>query len=217
MLNGGVNRPKFISASTVSGIDFVDNIANAANIYIVPQSSASFNYLNATANFTTPLWESGTAAFSPGDDDAKTLGRSSYRWSVVYATTPTINTSDERKKQDIAALDEAERRVAVAVKGLIKKFRFREAVNKKGEAARIHVGVIAQEVIQAFQAEGLDAMRYGIVCYDQWDAETAITTPVVDADGHKTGEVKTIRAARPAGDCYGVRYEELLAFIISAL
>jgi hypothetical protein len=44
-------------------------------------------------------------------------------------------------------------------------------------------------------------MRYGIVCYDQWDAE-------LDDDGNEI---------TPAGDSYGVRYEELLAFIIAAL
>jgi len=57
------------------------------------------------------------------------------------------------------------------------------------------VDITAPDVNAAFQAEGLDPMRYGIVCYDQWDATD-------DA---------------PAGDRYGVRYEELLAFIIAAL
>lgn len=135
------------------------------------------------------------AGVAPGTDNAYSSGISALRWSVVYAATGTINTSDERDKQDVAALDAAEKRVAVAIKGLVKKFRFKDAVQTKGDAARIHVGVIVQEVIAAFQAENLDPMRYGIVCYDQWDAE----------------------GDRPAGDRYGVRYEELLAFIIAAL
>jgi hypothetical protein len=40
--------------------------------------------------------------------------------------------------------------VAVSLKGLIKKFRFKESVQAKGDAARIHDGVIAQEVAAAF-------------------------------------------------------------------
>jgi len=131
----------------------------------------------------------------PHSDNTYNLGSATYRWGTVYAGTGTINTSDERAKQDIAALDAAEKRVAVALKGLVKKFRFKDAVQAKGDDARIHVGVIAQEVIAAFQAENLDPMRYGIVCYDQWDAEDD----------------------RPAGDRYGVRYEELLAFIIASI
>lgn len=138
---------------------------------------------------------SGCTNFLPLPDDTIALGTSGFRWSVVYAATGTINTSDEREKQQIRALTAAEQRVAVALKGLVKAFKFNSAVQAKGDDARIHVGVIAQEVIAAFQAENLDPMRYGIVCYDQWDAE---------------GE-------RPAGDRYGVRYEELLAFIIAAL
>jgi hypothetical protein len=137
----------------------------------------------------------GNNTFAPGSDNTVSLGTGGQRWSVVYAGTGTINTSDEREKQDIEALSDAECRVAAALKGLIKRFRFKDAVQTKGDDARIHVGVIAQDVIAAFQAEGLDPMRYGIVCYDQWDA--------------------TDNA--PAGDRYGVRYEELLAFIIAAL
>lgn len=217
MLNGATNRPKFISSSTVSGIDFVDNIANSANIYILPQSSAGFNYLNATANFATPLWESGTAGFSPGDDNVKVLGRSSYRWSTVYAATGTINTSDAREKQQIRNLSAAELAVAVKLKALVRAFKFNDAVEKKGDKARIHVGVIAQEVVEAFESEGLDANRYSIICYDEWEAEPEMTAHVLDDDGNETSEIKVTRSAKPAGNRYGVRYEELLAFIISAL
>ena len=137
----------------------------------------------------------GGGILYPDTDNTRTLGDGANRWSVVYAGTGTINTSDQREKQDIADLDAAEKRVAVALKGLVKKFRFKDAVAAKGQAARIHVGVIAQEVIAAFAAEGLDAARYGLLCYDEWEA---------------TDE-------RPAGNRYGVRYEELLAFIIAAL
>jgi Pectate lyase superfamily protein/Chaperone of endosialidase len=145
--------------------------------------------------------------FIPTTDNALSLGYTTYRWTTVYATTGTINTSDEREKQDIAALDAAEKRVAVALKGLVKKFRFKDAVVKKGDSARIHVGVIAQEVIAAFQVEGLDPMRYAIVCYDEWDE----LPEVLEADGSVS------RPKREAGNRYGVRYEELLAFIIAAL
>ena len=147
------------------------------------------------------------AGFVPQTDDAKPLGIASNRWSVVYAGTGTINTSDEREKQDIEFLNEAEKRVAVAIKGLIKKFRYKNAVERKGDDARIHIGVIAQEVKQAFEAEELDPMRYGIVCYDKWEA----TPAEIDEEGNIT------REAKPAGNAYGIRYEELFAFIITAL
>ena len=143
----------------------------------------------------------GTSAVLPTDgtgavnDNGRNFGAASVRWATIYAVTPTINTSDEREKQDIDLLGNAEKRVAVTLKGLVKKFRFKDAVQSKGDNARIHVGVVAQEAIAAFQAEGLDPMRYGMICYDEWGTEDDL----------------------PAGNRYGVRYEELLAFIIAAL
>lgn len=143
----------------------------------------------------------------PGADNTQTLGSASYRWSVVYAGTGTINTSDEREKQQIANLDDAERRVAVAIKGLVKKYKYNDAVTLKGDDARIHVGVIAQEVVAAFAAEGLDATRYALLCHDTWEAEPEET----DDEGN------VIKLGIEAGERYGIRYDELLAFMIAAL
>ena len=174
--------------------NFMNIVAGSGGIYSVVDGVSRFQ---ATASY-----------FRPIADGSYNLGTASNRFATIYATNATINTSDEREKQDIEALDEAEKRVAVALKGMVKKFRFRDAVHEKGDAARIHVGVIAQEVVAAFQAEGLDPMRYGIVCYDEWAAEDAVT----HAD---SGEI--VAPAREAGNRYGVRYEELLTFIIAAL
>lgn len=134
-------------------------------------------------------------------DNAISCGTAGNRWSVVYAGTGTINTSDAREKQQIRELSEAERAVAVRLKSMIRAFKFNDSVGEKGEAARIHFGVIAQDVKAAFESESLVAESYAILCFDKWDAE-------FDDDGN---EIK------PAGERYGVRYEELLAFIISAL
>jgi hypothetical protein len=123
-------------------------------------------------------------------DNACTLGLSSWRWSVVYAGTGTINTSDANLKQDVKELEQTELNVATAIKGLIKKFRFIDAVADKGEDARIHVGVIAQEVEQAFVNQGLDPRCYALFCEDTLE------------DGSKR---------------LGIRYDELLAFVIAAL
>ncbi len=137
----------------------------------------------------------------PAVTNTYSLGTATYKWTEVFATNGTINTSDERQKQNIRELSESEKSVANALKGLIKIYRFKNAVEKKGDDARLHIGVIAQEVMQAFEAENLDPMQYGIICYDRWE-------DVVDEDGN---------VITSAGDSYGVRYDELLAFIISAL
>ena len=92
------------------------------------------------------LQVSASDSFTPATDNITKLGSSSYRWTTVYATTGTINTSDATQKQQIVDLTQAEQAVAKAIKGLIKTFKFNDAVKTKGDDARIHVGVIAQDV-----------------------------------------------------------------------
>lgn len=150
-------------------------------------------------------------ALEPGVDNTQTLGTAGIRWSTVYAGTGTINTSDARTKQQIRPLSDAERAVAIRLKSLVRAFKFNDAVNEKGEAARIHFGLIAQDVKSAFESEGLVAEDYAILCHDVWDD---IVEDVVDEHGKPTGETAV---TTPAGDRYGVRYEELLAFIVYAL
>ena len=53
-----------------------------------------YNAVNSGIQFTDG-W------LAPVVDNVISVGASSYRWSVVYATNGTINTSDEREKRDI--------------------------------------------------------------------------------------------------------------------
>ena len=128
-------------------------------------------------------------------DNALDMGGPSARFDDIYATNGTIRTSDRNEKQDIEALSDAEQRVAVAAKGLLRKFRWISSVQENGDDARIHFGIIAQDLQAAFEAEGLDAGRYAMFISNTWTDE-------------KTGEERTRM---------GVRYSELLAFIISAI
>lgn len=159
-----------------------------------------------------------TSGTDPGADNSRTLGTAGNRWSVVFAANGTINTSDANEKQDIADLDEAEKRVAVRIKGLIKKFRFKDAVIAKGDAARIHVGVIAQEVRDAFTAEGLDADRYGLFCSDTWwEREEMVERKHLDAPRLERVIYTVPTEGATEKTRLGVRYDQLLAFVIAAM
>ncbi len=136
-------------------------------------------------------WNIGT---NSSRDNAIDLGASNYRFKNIYRSGSTYSTSDRNMKQDIRELTDAERNVAVACKGLLKAFRFIDAVEKDGGDANIHFGVIAQELAEAFEAEGLDANDYQVY-------KSATTT---DEDGNEQTRLN-------------VCYENLLAFIISAI
>ena len=152
----------------------------------------------------TILTLNASARVVPFADNTTSLGYAGQRWSVVYAGTGTINTSDATQKQQIASLTSAEQATAKLIKGLIKTFKFNDAVTKKGEEARTHIGVMAQDVQAAFTANGLDANKYSLFCSDTW---YTLDDKIVPQGTEGAVEVNQL----------GVRYEELLAFVIAAL
>ena len=132
--------------------------------------------------------------FRPTHDNVVKCGNATYRWSEVFAGNGTINTSDEREKQQIAAIDEAVLRAWANVNFV--QYKWNDAVELKGDGASWHFGLIALQVNEAFEAEGLDAFEYGLLCYDEWDDKS-----IALADGEEYP--KKVR--------YGIRYEEALA------
>lgn len=137
-----------------------------------------------------------------GADNAVSLGSAGNRWSVVYAGTGTINTSDARDKQWRGGLNDAERAAARAIMAEIGIFQWQDALAERGEDARLHIGVRAQAVWGIMARHGLVApigddglpsgkCRYGFLCFDAWDAG---------------GE---------RGNRYGLRTDQLALFLIA--
>lgn len=160
------------------------------------------------------------ALVRPGSDNNRQLGTASRRWSEVFAGSGTINTSDSRTKEvREEGIDEAVLRAWGKVN--YAQFKFKDAIVKKGNGARWHIGVIAQQVKEAFESEGLDPLAYGILCHDKWDAEyepimeertvTFVTAEGVEETYSKFFDTGEKRLVREAGDLYGIRYEESLA------
>ena len=173
--------------------------------------------------------------------DSVDLGDSTVKFNNIYAVNGTIQTSDQNKKQQIASLTDAEINAAKAISKLFKTFKFNDSVEAKGDNARTHAGVIAQEVRTALEAEGLDATKYAFFCSDTW-WETNTEVPAVEAkeavyddDGNLVSEaIEVIDAVKahtqreiyktadkaPEGatqkTLLGIRYPELLAFIGAA-
>jgi hypothetical protein len=195
----------------VSGVcSILNRIGSDGNIALFRRDGATVGLIHSQGDARIGIGNLDTGLLFNGDNDsihpwnstsnavrsgAIDLGNSSNRWDTVYAAVGTINTSDRNEKQDIEELNDAERRVAVACKGLLRKYRLKSAIAKKGEDARIHFGIIAQDLQAAFEAEGLDAGRYAMFIHSTWTDE-------------ETGEEKSLM---------GVRYSELLAFMIAVL
>ena len=122
----------------------------------------------------------------------------SNRWNQIYAANTTISTSDERLKSSISNIPDM---VLDAWENIgFVQFQFNDAVEKKGDSARLHSGLIAQNIRDAFAAKGVDATSYGLFCHDVWEAKPES----VDEEGN------IVEPAQPAGDMYSLRYEEAL-------
>jgi hypothetical protein len=141
-------------------------------------STATGIYFNDGDDAIIPAGSSGS--FISSRDNAIDLGRTNARFDDIYATNGTIQTSDFNEKQDIASLTATEMLVGKRISTLFKTFRWKDSVAEKGDNARTHTGVIAQDVQAAFTAEGLDAGDYALFISSTW-WEHDVDVPAVEA------------------------------------
>ena len=125
--------------------------------------------------------------FQPASSGKYALGWSNALWSEVYASTPSINTSDETKKKDIVR-DIS--RYNDFFDGLMPcSYRFID-----GNSGRIHLGMIAQDIEKTMMKCGISDM----------DFAGFIKSPKEDAEGNTIdGEYD-----------YALRYAEFIPMLI---
>lgn len=194
--------------STVGRISFA---SGGIQIYATGVNNTGWTFGNGSA--VLPMKNSALS------DNFVDLGSASYRMDDLYATNNVIQTSDATEKQSIASLTDAEIGAAKAISKLFKTYKWNSSVEAKGDAARTHTGVIAQEVQQAMTDAGLDVGNYAFFIRGVWwEADETYT----DDDGveqTRTNTYDTLEEA-PAGATQrtrlGIRYPELLAFIGAA-
>lgn len=193
--NGYINSSGSCAFATSAGsASTATSASTAANLSGGTLTTSSYSLLSSTSlvaignSSGQGVFVNGSGSFSSSVDNTMSCGTSGFRWTTVYATTGTINTSDANQKQQIENLTDVEFAVANELKSKVKTFKFNEAVAAKGSNARKHVGWIAQDVQTTFANHGLNANDYGMFCSDEIDGKIQL----------------------------GVRYEELLTFISAA-
>ena len=175
-------------------------------------STNTYSGYDQTFNNTPAWYFHGAGALTPAIDDTQDLGSGTFRLDDIYATNSTIQTSDENDKQDIAELTTAEKAVAVRLKALMRTYKFKKAVAKKGSSARIHCGTTAQLVKDAFAAESLDVTKYALWCENTWYTDSngdQVMPTEINGTEYPPGSTKNVKL--------GIRYSEMFAFIISTL
>lgn len=164
----------------------------------------------------------GDGSVTPASDNAQTLGAAATRWSVVYAGTGSINTSDAREKTVIRELNQAELASAIQLGREIGAYQWLASLAEKGSEARWHIGMTVQRAIEVMRAHGLDPFAYGFICHDDW-AEQVEQWDELPEIRNEDGVVKQearrhlVQPARAAGDLYSFRPDGLHAFILRGL
>jgi len=178
------------------------------NSIFLANDNCGMRFFNGGNNIT-PSDDAGA-----GRDNALNLGNGSLRWNDIYATNTSIQTSDENEKQSIQSLTANEMKVAKRLSSLIKTFKWNSAVKEKGDSARIHTGLIAQQAKQAFDDESLDVSKYAFWCLDTWWEKEISVDATEEKDAHTYIDIKD-----EATESYtektrlGLRYSELFSFI----
>lgn len=204
----------------LDNIDELNNVTLFEAITPIP-SGSSYIKLTNTANGGVCI-ENDNYFYPTGPNGNMNLGVASAKWKELYCVSGAINTSDARHKSAPKAIDDSVLDAWSDVRLIT--FKWLEAIREKGDDARWHTGVIAQQVRDAFAARGLDGTHYGLLCYDQWDE---VTEPVYESirkvvqktndngelveeeiiEQRDTGEVKVIREA---GDLWSIRADQCL-------
>lgn len=141
--------------------------SDASADYIkLASSSAGDIFIGSSEGNLIAAKKAGDAVYPAKGDNITSCGRASNRWSVIYAGTGTINTSDGREKTRPFKIDDEVLDAWGDVNFVT--YQWIDSIMMKGEdAARWHFGVIAQQVRDAFEFRGIDGTRFGLLCYDK--------------------------------------------------
>ena len=214
-------------------------MSNDGDVVLIQGQSGTVGFIGIKSSKMVLV--SGSVGIGVGDDNAfptsgsgastdnvMDMGDSSARWQDVFSANGVTTTSDENEKQQITSLTSSEVTAAKAISKLFKTYKWNDAVTAKGDDARTHTGVIAQQVQTAMTDAGLDASKYGFWCSDTW-WETHTEVAAVEADEENGIEAKDAYTDRyvyktedeaPEGATKrtrkGIRYPELLSFVGAA-
>ena len=176
-----------LSNATPTAADFVFSGGTA-----VSSMNLYFNRFMFMTSTGTELMRLEPGIVRAGTDNVTTLGHPSVRWSTIYAATGAINTSDAREKTALEPIPDKVKRAIQAIRAQIGVFQWQDSIAAKGaDQARLHVGVTAQMVQEAFLNEKLDPNRWALFCEDKVEETIVLKAAEFGEDGALIQPAKT--------------------------
>lgn len=212
-------------------LPFIEFGPDAVNAGAILYSSGGPLTLNPNSGASSVIIGGNTR---PDAAATRNNGSASFPWNNIYSQNAVTVVSDENLKPVKSTLSDSEMSTAKACSLLFIKYKLAAAIAEKGDSARYHFGVIAQDIIKAFESEGLSADEYGVVVSDTINQRITSDEygykPIADENGEinippgedgtihlidnmdtiTTGENNEMILRRTT---HLIRYEELLCFI----
>ncbi|MDP9758329.1 MULTISPECIES: tail fiber domain-containing protein [Agrobacterium] len=187
-VNGGVIDLGNAAAANVPALDFRNG--DGAPDYTARLYSTGGTGATGSGNMLVDASTFYTRHHLPAADNVSNLGGSSNRWANIYGVS-VISPSDPALKHFIHDDETMEILTRVARRIPIRLYQWLAAVALKGDDARIHIGISAREVEEAFAAEGLDPRRFGVFCEDE-EMETVEVESFIDVQDVEIVVVETL-------------------------
>ncbi|HCS5025485.1 TPA: hypothetical protein ORQ59_002234 [Escherichia coli] len=216
----GATQPGDNMWLSFAGHDGVRFTGAAAGMRI--QASTGWSTTNTQCGITFATTKAGSTqrvdrwsitsdgSLSPAADNTYPIGSAVSRVTAVFAANGAIQTSDARLKTEVRGLTEAEMGAAKEIAREVGIFQWLARVAEEGDEARLHAGITVQKVMEIMRSYGLDPLKYGFVCYDEWEETSEV---ISDPDDNSKSTIKIT----PAGNRYSLRYSELNVFIARGL
>lgn len=211
-----------------AGVEIGSISQNTSSLTFKGRPGVALRFSTSSSGEAINGWEiTINGILRPLADGAFSFGQPGLKASELFATTGVINTCDARLKTELWALKAAELAVGRRLVREIGVWQWLSDVERKGDnVARWHLSPTVQKAIEIFEEEGLDPLRYGMICHDEWDAEYETVDAVLEliAPDDESGEEQYREVSpahqklvREAGDLYSFREGQTHALMLAAM
>jgi len=166
---GSIFGTNEISVNGVGPLFRLRNVANSSlgRVFHNATDLLIYNDLNNTLKLgvnNSPVVEVKSDRFIPTSTATLNHGDTSHRWIQSFVTIAENVSSDRNTKTEIEDISDTILDAWGDV--LAKTYKRKISVDAKGDAARSHMGYIAQDVEDAFAAKGLNPFDYSLISFD---------------------------------------------------
>lgn len=177
-----------------------------------------------------------STTLAPSGNNITDFGTPNRRVKTPYFVNQPDVSCDRNAKDNIRYVDDIESKEEWdALLNAVRKvkfslFEYKDSIKNKGGTydsveggARTHAAFIAQDLIGAMKAEGLDPFKYAVLRFEKWEAKPEVLTDfepaVYDEDGNLIKEevpAYVISPAIEAGEHYSVVMDEFIILKLAA-